>query len=241
MSDCFFESRTHTRGSRHQRNSSSCAARWTYSIAAIDDRLSLACDNEHNLVALRYNDDAETDAGKADLDRVAQFNVGDCINRIRAGGLIMQLPDAEFAACKSFVLGSVLGMISLLVLLPKHRFDQLLSLQTAMQSHIKVCAPMSSSTSTCAVCVLFRALFWRSRSQASSQVSGECMFECTRRGRAPGVETQVPSARTQAQKRTAGVHHCQTQLMLRCRAWAGCCTKTSARTARSGPRRRRST
>ena len=184
-----------------------CAARWTYSIAAIDDRLSLACDNEHNLVALRYNDDAETDASKADLDRVAQFNVGDCINRIRAGGLIMQLPDAEFAACKSFVLGSVLGMISLLVLLPKHRFDQLLSLQTAMQSHIKVCAPVSMCTSACAVCVFFTVLLWQPRSQASSHVCGDRMFERMRRGTAPVVEPQVLSARAQAQERTAGLHH----------------------------------
>ena len=107
-------------------------------VAAAGDNLSLAADNEHNLVALRYNDDADNDAAKADLERVMQINVGDCINRIRPGGLIMHLPDAELANCPTFIMGSILGMISLVVMLPKHRYEQLLALQTALQSHIKV-------------------------------------------------------------------------------------------------------
>jgi CPSF A subunit region len=98
-------------------------------------------------VALRYNDDADNDATKSDLDRVAQFNVGDCINRIRPGGLIMQLPEAEFAGCKTFIMGSILGMISLVVLLPKHRYEQLAALQTAMQGHVKV-RPLASRVSS---------------------------------------------------------------------------------------------
>ena len=90
-------------------------------------------------MCLRYQDEADTDAVKSDLARVMQLNVADCFNRIRAGGLSMQLPDAEFANCPQFVLGSILGMITLVVMLPEHRYRQLLALQTALASHVKVC------------------------------------------------------------------------------------------------------
>lgn len=114
------------------------AARWTSAVEAYNDNLSLVTDNEYNLVALRYNGDAEQDSDKAELDRIGQMNIGDFVNRIKEGTLVMQLPDAEFAACKMFILASVLGMISLVVMLPKSRYTQLLALQKALQSHVKV-------------------------------------------------------------------------------------------------------
>jgi hypothetical protein len=114
------------------------AARWTSAVAAYNDNLSLVTDNEYNLVALRYNGHAEEDSDKAELDRVSQINLGDFVNRIKQGSLMMQLPDAEFSSCKMFILAGKSGMITLVVMLPQTRYRQLLALQTALQRHIKV-------------------------------------------------------------------------------------------------------
>ena len=122
-----------------------CAARWTTAVAAYSDTMALAADNEFNLVALRYNDDADDDATRSELDRVAHFNAADFVNRIREGGLVMQLPDAEFAACRTFVFASVLGTIGMAVMLPKQRFEQLAALQAALQEHIKARSPLTAT------------------------------------------------------------------------------------------------
>jgi hypothetical protein len=107
-------------------------------LAAVDGSLFLSADNERNLVALQFNDDAEEDSMRQALTPVSQINVDDHINRIRPGNLVMQLPDAEFASCKSFLMVSVLGMLSLCIFLPKARFEQLNALQKSVQNHIKV-------------------------------------------------------------------------------------------------------
>lgn len=88
---------------------------------------------------MRYNRDAEDDSTKMALDSVLDFNMGDFVNRIRPGSLVMQLPDAEMARCPVYIAVSVLGMISLCIMLPKNRFQQLQALQSVMQCTIKVC------------------------------------------------------------------------------------------------------
>jgi hypothetical protein len=107
-------------------------------LTAVDGSLFLSADNERNFVALHFNDSAEEDSSRQALTSVSQINVDDHINRIRPGHLIMQLPDAEFAACRSFLMVSVLGMLSLCVFLPKARYEQLSALQKSLQNHIKV-------------------------------------------------------------------------------------------------------
>lgn len=87
---------------------------------------------------MRYNHDAEDDSAKMALDSVLDYNLGDFVNRIKPGSLVMQLPDAEMASCPVYVSVSLLGMISLCIMLPKHRFEQLHALQTVLQSYIKV-------------------------------------------------------------------------------------------------------
>lgn len=92
---------------------------------------------------MRYNRDAEDDSTKMALDSVLDFNMGDFVNRIRPGSLVMQLPDAEMASCPVYVAVSVLGMISLCIMLPKNRFQQLQALQSVMQCTIKVCPALA--------------------------------------------------------------------------------------------------
>jgi CPSF A subunit region len=95
-------------------------------------------DNNNNLTMLRYNSDAPDDHAKQMMESVVEYHVGDMVNRIQPGNLVMQLPDAELAKCPVFIMCTILGMISLCILLPENRFNQLMALQKEMSSHIKV-------------------------------------------------------------------------------------------------------
>lgn len=124
-------------------------------MAAISDTVFATTDNSNGLMVMRYNRDAEDDATKMALDTVLDFNMGDFVNRMRRGSLVMQLPDAEMASCPVYVAVSVLGMISLCIMLPPHRFQQLQALQAVMQSHVKVRpAPPAGPTSGPATCIV---------------------------------------------------------------------------------------
>jgi hypothetical protein len=73
------------------------------------------------------------------MEAVVSFHLGDMVNRIQEGNLVMQLPDAELAKCPVYILTTVLGMISLCIMLPERRFAQLQALQNVLTAHIKVC------------------------------------------------------------------------------------------------------
>lgn len=86
---------------------------------------------------LRYNHDAADDHAKQMMETVVEYHLGDMVNRIQPGNLVMQLPDAELGKCPVYIMCTILGMISLCILLPDHRFKQLMALQNEMVSHIK--------------------------------------------------------------------------------------------------------
>lgn len=114
------------------------AGQWMSAVATIDEHVHLGTDNEFNLAAYRYRADASDDATRGSLDVVARANIGDFVNRIVPGSLVRQLPDAEFADCRTFILVSVLGMVTLVVVLPPARFAQLQAVQAIMAERARV-------------------------------------------------------------------------------------------------------
>ena len=107
-------------------------------MAAVSDTIYATMDNNNNLTMLRYNQDAADDHAKQMMEPVVEYHVGDMVNRIQPGNLVMQLPDAELANCPVYIMCTILGMISLCILLPENRFTQLMALQKEMTSFIKV-------------------------------------------------------------------------------------------------------
>lgn len=130
-----------------------CAARWCTAVAAVSDTIYAATDNNHNFTMLRYNQDAPDDHAKQMMETVVEYNLGDMVNRIQPGNLVMQLPDAELAKCPVYIMCTVLGMISLCILLPEHRFKQLMALQKEMLGHVKVHLPTHVMTSSDVQCL----------------------------------------------------------------------------------------
>ena len=125
-----------------------CAARWCTAVAAVSDTIYAAMDINSNLTMMRYSQDAPDDHAKQMMESVVEFHVGDMVNRIRPGSLVMQLPDAELAACPVYIMCSILGMISLCIMLPEHRFTQLMALQKEMTMFVKVRCPPQIAPAT---------------------------------------------------------------------------------------------
>ena len=55
----------------------------------------LGCECSYNLFTLKRDPQAATDEARAALECVGRFHVGEMINCIQKGSLVMQLPDSE--------------------------------------------------------------------------------------------------------------------------------------------------
>ena len=84
-------------------------------------------------MVLRNNSDAATDEERARLQTVGCFHLGEFINAIRHGSLVMRLPDSELASIPTLLFGGVEGAIGVMASLPQDLYALLDKLQGAMQ------------------------------------------------------------------------------------------------------------
>ena len=84
-------------------------------------------------MVLRNNSDAATDEERARLQSVGVFHLGEFVNAIRHGSLVMRLPDSELASLPTLLLGGVEGAIAVMASLPQDLYALLDKLLTAMQ------------------------------------------------------------------------------------------------------------
>lgn len=87
----------------------------------------------HGQAVVRKNPDAATDEERARLEVVGRFHTGEFVNRIRAGSLVMRLPDSELGAVPTFLFGGVNGSIGLMASLPRELHEMLAALQDGLR------------------------------------------------------------------------------------------------------------
>ncbi|KAJ9531675.1 hypothetical protein QJQ45_021824 [Haematococcus lacustris] len=131
------------------------ASNWTTAVAMLDDDTYLAAENSFNLLTVRKNPDAATDEDRQRLEPqpplllltqvVGEFHVGEFINRIRPGSLVMRLPDSGLAALPTQLYGTLDGALGLLVSLPPPTFEFLNRLQEAMRKVVRGVGGLSHS------------------------------------------------------------------------------------------------
>ncbi|KAI8467206.1 MAG: mono-functional DNA-alkylating methyl methanesulfonate N-term-domain-containing protein [Monoraphidium minutum] len=107
-------------------------SKWLTALAALDDDTYALADNSHNLVVLRNNSDAATDEERARLQAVGCFHLGEFVNAMRHGSLVMRLPDSELASIPTLLFAGVEGAIGVMASLPQDLYAMLERLQGAL-------------------------------------------------------------------------------------------------------------
>lgn len=84
-------------------------------------------------MVLRNNSDAATDEERARLQTVGCFHLGEFVNAMRHGSLVMRLPDSELASIPTLLFGGVEGAIGVMAALPQELYATMERLQGAME------------------------------------------------------------------------------------------------------------
>ena len=71
---------------------------WLSSLAVLDDDVTLGAENSGNLFVVRRNTDAQNESERFALQAIGEYHVGDYINTLRHGSLVMAAPVTAAAA-----------------------------------------------------------------------------------------------------------------------------------------------
>lgn len=84
-------------------------------------------------MVLRNNSDAASDEERARLATAGAYHLGEFVNAMRPGSLVMKLPDSELAGLPTLLLAGVEGAVAVMASLPSDMYSELERLQAAMQ------------------------------------------------------------------------------------------------------------
>ena len=110
---------------------------WTSAVQCLDDDTFLVAEASRNMLLLRKNGEASSDEERHRLEIAGEFHLGDQVNRIRPGSLVMRLPDSELAAVPTFLYGTVDGVLGVMCCLPAEVQALLLRLQEVLVGTVK--------------------------------------------------------------------------------------------------------
>jgi len=115
-----------------------CNSNWMTALAILDDDTFLAADNCCNLFTLKKNADAPNDEDRSRLEVVGEYHVGESINTIQHGSLVMKVAEGDVATKYPTVLyGTVSGMVGVLAQLSQEQYTFLSKVQGAMSKVVK--------------------------------------------------------------------------------------------------------
>lgn len=108
---------------------------WLTQIAILDDDTYLGAEASFNLFTLRRNTDAQTEEERTKLSIVGKFHIGQMVNKIESGSLVMRF--GESSEIKTLLFGTVNGSIGVIAQLNEEQFNFLSKLQQNLSRVIK--------------------------------------------------------------------------------------------------------
>lgn len=119
---------------------------YTMALEVVEDDTYILAEHSKNMVALRRNSSANTDAERMKLDRVGQIHIGAVVNKLELGSLVMQSPeDFDSPVLKTMLFGTVDGMLGVVATLKKEAYKFFTQVQKAMTSVVAGVGGMSHS------------------------------------------------------------------------------------------------
>jgi len=111
--------------------------KWITAIEILDDDTYIGAENSFNLVTLRKNNEGTTIEEREHLEEAGLFHVGDFINSIRHGSLVMALPETGEAAIPTTLFSTVGGSIGVIASLPYKDFEFFSKVEGEMRKVVK--------------------------------------------------------------------------------------------------------
>uniref|UniRef100_A0A7S4KRK9 RSE1/DDB1/CPSF1 C-terminal domain-containing protein n=2 Tax=Paramoeba aestuarina TaxID=180227 RepID=A0A7S4KRK9_9EUKA len=103
----------------------------------LDDDTYLVSDNSLNLVTLRKNNEGTTSEDRGHLEEVGLFHLGEFINRIRHGSLVMALPEAGESPIPTCLYATVDGSIGVVASLQYKDFEFFSKIEERMRKVVQ--------------------------------------------------------------------------------------------------------
>lgn len=96
---------------------------WVTALAMMDEDFYLCAENSFNLLSFRKNNDVLSEEERGKLEVCGEFHLGDLVNRIRHGSLVMKPSVDESKAIRTFLFGSVSGSIGVIANISSADFE----------------------------------------------------------------------------------------------------------------------
>ncbi|KNC96412.1 uncharacterized protein SPPG_09532 [Spizellomyces punctatus DAOM BR117] len=112
-------------------------ANWMTAVEALDDDVYIGAEDHSNLFALRRRSEAQVEEDRRRLESFGWFHLGEQVNRLRHGSLVMSLPDNEAVATPVLLYCTVNGGIGVVATLDDSTFRLLLDVQDNLRRIVK--------------------------------------------------------------------------------------------------------
>ena len=119
---------------------------WLTSLEALDDDTFLTAENGYNLFTVRKNTEATTEDERARLVPCGAFHLGEFVNKLQKGSLVMKMEDSESRTYNSFIYGGINGSLGVVATLNEDEFLFLDKLQKKMAEVVKGVGGFDHST-----------------------------------------------------------------------------------------------
>jgi len=112
---------------------------WMTAVEVLDDDTYIGAENSFNLFTVKRNSDAATDEERSRLEVCGMFHLGEFVNRIRRGSLVMKLPEinSEESEIPTLIFGTVNGMIGVIASLSQENYSFFARVQECLTNIIK--------------------------------------------------------------------------------------------------------
>eukprot|EP00301_Raphidiophrys_heterophryoidea_P008754 c13180_g7_i1.p1 GENE.c13180_g7_i1~~c13180_g7_i1.p1 ORF type:complete len:752 (+),score=217.23 c13180_g7_i1:322-2577(+) len=109
---------------------------WIMSCSFLSDDHFVSAEDQYNMMITHKNADAANDEDRQRLDIVGEYHIGDMVNVICPGSLVMHTPEMENLIQGSFVFGTTGGMLGLLLVISPESFQFFSKLQNKLREVI---------------------------------------------------------------------------------------------------------
>eukprot|EP00871_Galdieria_phlegrea_P002229 jgi/Galph1/3006/GphlegSOOS_G1662.1 len=110
---------------------------WVTVIEMLDIDHYISAENCFNLITFKRNADAATEEERSRLEKVGEYHLGELVNRIRHGRLVMQMPESGVCIERTLLYGTVNGTLGVIASIDEKTFHFLHSVQVALNDIIK--------------------------------------------------------------------------------------------------------
>ncbi|XP_051128213.1 DNA damage-binding protein 1-like [Andrographis paniculata] len=110
--------------------------KWMTAVDFLDEDVYLGTDINYNLFSLRRSSGGKTEE-RGQLEVVGKYHLGEFVNQMREGSLVVRLPESELGGGASVLFGTVSGVIGLVASLPGDEYGFFERLQTQLRKVIR--------------------------------------------------------------------------------------------------------